>query len=622
MVDVDPARVESLGPAERILQTLLTYTDHCVHNRPGLISEDARSPVGVRWTPVTWKADEQGRKTVFRLQKVGRATQRVPAGTLGEDDRVRDARGAVVGTYRSAGLFPEVVAWMYGQVAQVWKLDNEFAAHWASWAFAQEHRDLKCVLAAFLLVQSRSGQPVVEDGVTLFHDDDHRAVGEAMCLLRRQDKRDLNPKLLLRVGQILELPAVADINRGLGFGRSARKPPLGRWPKAVEKWLRHREQNPKMLHGLVRAGFRQTVMKLARKVGYKPQTAAFFEVLRWKQKQSSDGRRELAIGVEVAAAETWEGLDEAAICERIVAQRPGWKRVVGMLPASVGVTPAIFAAAMEAGSLSDSDLVILTPTLEDLGLLEVPDIRARWQAALDAAENQRAANIARRVRKGDVAQALQDAADRASARAVAEVVRGLRIYVVVDKSGSMEGAIERARVCLAKMLVAFPLEALHVSIFNTTGREVVIKHPSKAGVEHAFRGHTAGGGTDYGAGVQALAHHQPEGDEDVLMMFVGDQLASPFHRAVTESGLDPVALALLYVTSAWGGQGNAVEQTAANLGIPCFRIEEDLFEDPYAVSRTLRNLIASTPVRKGAAPREQLVAKILATPLLTKPVWA
>ena len=46
---------------------------------------------------------------------------------------------------------PEAVAWVYAQCAEVWNLDNEFAAKWASRAFGEEHRDLKVVLCALML---------------------------------------------------------------------------------------------------------------------------------------------------------------------------------------------------------------------------------------------------------------------------------------------------------------------------------------------------------------------------------------------------------------------------------------------------------------------------------------
>ncbi|MCA9714117.1 MAG: VWA domain-containing protein [Myxococcales bacterium] len=623
---LNPQRVESLGPAERIIETLLTFNDHIVHNRPGIVTRDRGSLIGVRWHPATRRED-----VVYRLDKGGprkRKTVQTRVGKLEGDGRVT-VHGQTVAEYRAPGLFPEAATWLYSQIVEVWKLDNEFAARWASWSFVQEHRDLKVALAALMLVQSRCGDPVVEDGELLFHDDDFRAVGEAMCLLRRRDSRDLNPKLLLRVGDLLALPGVARLNRALGFGRSARKPPMGRYHKAVTRWLRHREQNPRLLQGLMRAGFKTTVMKLARRVGYKPLTPRFFELLRWKQKQSDDGRRSISIGAAVVAAESWIGLSEAQICERIVQTRPNYKRLVGLLPAEIGLTRAIVAAAVEAGCLSDSDLIILTPTLEDLDLLDVPCVSERWIAATEKAEDQRAAHIAERVRGKKVAEKLQDAADNALKKAVAEDVRGLRVYVAVDISASMGHAIEKAKGYLTKFLQGFPLDKLTVAVFNTSAREVTIRHPSAKGVEHAFKGFRAGGGTNHGAAIRDVFVRHPKGpDEDALFIFVGDQQQyGTFTEAVKSSGLDPVAFGFLYVAPAGFASNRAVEDTARNLAIPCFRIEEDMFSDAYAVSRTLRRLIASTPVgaranQAAAKPRDSLVETILKTPLLLKPVWA
>ncbi|MCB9760238.1 MAG: VWA domain-containing protein [Alphaproteobacteria bacterium] len=617
MTTIDPARLEALGPAEQLLRTLLTHSDHMVHHRPGVVVEDASTPAGVRWFPVTHKD-----KVVYRLEKKGRRRARVAIGALQRDGRVLGASGALVGRYRAPGLFPEVAAWLYGQVAEVWRLDNDFAARWASWAFAEEHRDLKVALAALMLVQSRCGEAVLEDGEVLFHDDDLRAVGEAMCLLRRRDGRDLNPKLLLRVGELLSLQEVGEINRRLGFGRSARNPTLGRWPKAVRRWLRHREQNPRMLEGLVRAGYRRTVMQLARRVGYKPLNPQFFAILRWKQTQAGDGRRAVALDLAVDDAETWQGLSEAEICRRIVRTRPSWKRVVGLLPAEPGLTRAIVAAAVEAGCVSDADLVILTPTLEDLGLLEIEAIGDRWLRATEAAENTRAANIAQRVRRKDTADKLREAADKALQREVEKELRDLRVYCAVDISGSMSGAIERSKVLLTRFLQGFPLEKLTVAVFNSTAREVPIRHPSAKGVEHAFKGYKAGGGTSHGAAFQQVfSNHPPAAHEDALVIVVGDQQDNPFADAVRRSGVRPVAFGFVEVDNGWSNQVRAVEDTATALGVPCFRLDESTFDDPYAVSRTLRRLIASTPVgaRKASTP---LVETILNTPLLERPLWA
>jgi hypothetical protein len=622
MTTENQQRLESLGPAERIVQSLTSYVDHIVHNRPGVVVADGRNKAGVRWSPATWK-EEDGEKTVFFVQKNGKRQVRTRAGVLNERNQVVDGP-RVIGEFRKPGLFPEVVAHLYKQVAEVWKMDNEFVARWGSWAFTGEYRDLKVVLAAFLLVQSRSGEPVVEDKEVLFYDDDFRAIGEAMCLIKA--KHDLSPKLLLRIGAVLDCSQIAEINRELGFGKSARNAARGRYYKVVDKWLRYREDNPRLLDGLVKAGFRTTVMSLARKVGYKPTTAKFFETLRWKQVQAKDGRRTIAVGAEVKKAETWVGLSEEEICERISSTKPNYKRIVGLLPPEVGLTRAIMTAAIEAGSVSDADLIILTPTLEELGLLTVPQVQERWKKATEKVENQRAANIAKNVKTKSAREGLQEAADTAAKRVLEEVTKDLRVYVVVDKSGSMDGAIDRAKDYLKKFLVGFPLDRLHVSVFNTMGKEVQIKASSSAAVEQAFRGHRAGGGTSYYEGVRALSHHKLKDGEDAIIIFVGDQLdnsMSSLVSAVQSSGINPVAFGLVPITSPWG-QGSVVRDAAVHLGIPCFEIEEAIFDDPYAITRTIRNLIASTPV--GSVARQQhrktLIEEILKTPLLSKPVWA
>jgi hypothetical protein len=76
-----------------------------------------------------------------------------------------------------------------------------------------------------------------------------------------------------------------------------------------------------------------------------------------------------------------------------------------------------------------------------------------------------------------------------------------------------------------------------------------------------------------------------------------------------------------------GWETSCVRDTASALGIPCFMIEENTFDDPYAIPRTIRNLVAATPVgqvtRGQALPkRVSLVEKILETDLLKKPAWA
>ncbi len=615
---------EQLGPAERIIESLTGYRDHCYHNRTGIV-RPSRDAVGKTWQYAVWKLEE-GKKNVYAMSKSGKKDVRTLVGVMGDD-------GKVIGTdieFRGAGLFPEVVAHLYQQVADVWAMDNEFAARWASWAMTQDHRDTKAVLCAFMLVQNRSGRPVMDGDRVAFRDDDFRVVGEAMMLAK-----DFDPKMLLRVGNILLLKEVAAINRKLGFGVSATRPAAGRYKDVVWLWLKRREQNPKLLDGLLKGGFRSQIMELAALVGYKPTTTSFFQKLRWKQKQSPDGRRAIGIGDEVAEAESWKGLSEEEICLRIERDKPNFKVLSGRLPAEVGLTRAIVCAAVEAGSLSDADLIILTPTLEDLGLLNTEPVKGRHAAALKNADNRRAANIAMRVRSQEVSDTLDEAADNATKKAVEAATRGIFVRIAIDISSSMREAIERSKVILAKFVQGFPPDRVGISVFNSQGRRVTLKEHSAAGVAHAFSGIAAGGNTSYFEGVRVFLQDEKRPEYDNIFIFVGDQEdGSPTELLV--QGLkvfEPVALMMLDVKrprpEQWVARCNTVGVAGALLGIPVIPIDERIFGDAYASVEAIRHLISSVPVRTAhrvgiaePAARVSLIDQILKTDLLVPPDWS
>lgn len=641
------ARAESLGPAERIIAALLGATEHLVHHRPGIVAPDARFATGVRWTPATCR-EVDGKAVVLAPRERKKGAEPVVLGERRPDGTVVSPAGAVLGRWQPAGLFEPFAAWMYRQVAEVYRLDPEFVARWASWSFPREHRDLKVVLAAFLLVQPRSGRALLDalgkpvrgqDGKPVCMEEDDREVGEAMVLLRRADKHDLNPKLVLRVGEVLRLGAVAGINRELGFGGGGKHPFLGRYPRAVEAWLRSREANPAAMASLVKAGYRRTVCRLAQSVRYKPSSSAFFRVLRWKQAQHADGRRTVGIGEAVDAAADWSMLDERQVCTVISAERPPWKRLVGLVPAAVGLTPAVVAAAIEAGCLSDRDLVIATPTLEDLGLLGVESIRARWEAATRAAEDGRARNVAKNVQDAGAKAVLEAAADAAQAKVAEEATRGLRVDVCVDVSGSMHASIPVAKLLVGRLLAGMPLEKVRIAVFNNYARELAIPraigdvegrlpaHAGKAVLDALFAPINAGGGTDYSTAVTVLSQGRGvTADEDTLVLFVGDEGEAGSTRLVAALRGVPslVGVGLVKVP---GDPGRVVQDAAASLGVPLLVLTPEMVpvDDPYAVPRVLRTMLLAAPrgpVRTEAPRRKGLVEEILETPRLRVPAWA
>ncbi len=573
-----------LGPAEKLLDLVLSSSAHLWHNRPGLEVDGA-------WQPRPKKGQP----------------------------RPKGAREV------QPGLHVAAAARLYEKLLEIYRLNADLMAHFASYALTQtDWRDLKVACAALMLVQHRSGQPVKDDdGAVGFYDDDFRRIGEAMLLFyEKKSTRMMTPKAVLRVAELLETAPIIALNRKAGFGDPAsKKAPLGRWKRAAQKWLAVRESNPAMLKGLVKAGFKETIKALARKCGFKPASQAFFEVLGWKQKQAAAGHRTVGLGeLSLQKQERFDGLSEAEICEAIETQRLAYKDVVGRLPKDVGLTPAIMAAVFP--SLSDRDLRILTPTLEELGLMADPQIRARWEQAIGAATDQRSLNIAKNVKTKALREKLEEAADVAARTAVREATKDVdvRVMFLIDKSGSMQGAIEQSKEALSRILAGFPLDRLHVATFDTMGTVLRPKAATRAAVQHMLKDVQADGGTVHGAAVRALkasGAEVPAGARLVVMVVgdeageAGDQLA----RAFRDCGYEPSAFALLVSVAGHAARGNTVRTCSAFMRVPFSEVAVAQFDDPYQVTRVLQALL-DAPVAVGAAPRLAWVERVMKTPLL------
>jgi len=576
-----PLPESQMGPAEKLLDLVLGSSAHLWHNRPGVNERG------------TWK----------------------PA-----------PRGTPPARVVRPGLFVPAATALYSRLLEIYQLNADLMAHFAAYAIVHtEWRDLKTACAALMLVQPKAGLPVRdEDGTVAFSDDDYRALGEAMVLYyAKKSKQMMTPKAVLRVGQFLEVPEIAALNRRAGFASPAsRKPPLGRWKQAASQWLAVREKNLPMLEGLVKAGYKETIKQMARKAGYKPADQVFFEVLGWKQKQSAGGHRKVGLGeLKLKKRERFDGLSEAEICEWIEMEKLGYKDVVGRLPKDVGLTPAIMVAVLP--SLSDRDLRMLTPTLEQLDLLTEPAIRARWDAAVQSATDQRALNVAKNVRGRELREKLEEAADVAARKAVAAASqdKDVRVFFLIDKSGSMEGAIEQSKEALARILAGFPPEKVHIATFDTMGTVLRPKAPTRVAVQHMLAKVTAAGGTLHGSAIQAIKRSGVDvpATAQLIVIVVGDENGEDggtVARAFQDAGYAPAALAL--ILSVASARGQTMRRCAQLMQVPFSEVAVDQFDDPYQVPRVLQALMEAPVPAGGAGARSAWVEKVMATPLLSK----
>lgn len=577
MTQRTPLPEHQMGPAEHLLDVILSSSAHLWHNRPGV-------DVNGVWHP---------------------------------------ARGRRRGTAVKPGLHVPAAVRLYGRLLEIYKLNPLLMAHFASYALTQtDWRDLKVAACALMLVQARHGEPVHDDdGTVAFYDDDYRSIGEAMMLhYQRGSTKMLTPKAVLRVVQLLETPEIAAMNRAAGFGDpTSKNPTRGRWSKAAAKWLAVRETNRPMLEGLVKAGYKQTIKQLARKARYKPRSSDFFSLLGWKQSQGKSGHRDVGMkDLELVKSQRMDGLSEAEICELIVSERLSYKEAVGRLPADVGLTPAIMVTLLP--TLSDRDLRLLTPTLEDLGLLADEAVKQRWERAVASATDQRALNIAKNVRSRDLAEKLEEAADNAARKAVEEATAELdvRVMFLIDKSGSMTEAIEHSKRALSKILAGFPMDKVHIATFDTMGTVLTPKAPTRAAVQHMLAPIKAHGGTSHSAAVQAINRAGVKIPESakLIVIVAGDEagergavLADTFRRMSYR--VDAMAL---MVSSNY--RGSTVRDCARTMGVPYSEVAADQFDDVYHVPRILSALL-DAPIMRSPGATFGLVERVMKTPLLT-----
>lgn len=580
----NPLPEAQMGPAEKLLDLVLSSSAHLWHNRPGIEVAGTWQMRPKKGTPLP-----RGAKEV------------------------------------KPGLHVTAADRLYTRLLEIYALNQDLFAHFASYALKEtDWRDLKVAAAALMLVQNRSGQPVKDDdGSVAFVDDDFRRIGEAMLLFyEKKSQRMMTPKAVLRVAELLETDEITKLNRKAGFGDPAsKKAPMGRWKRAAQKWLEYREANPQLLEGLVKAGFKETIKAIARKAGYKPKSQRFFEVLGWKQKQADGGHRTVGLGeLKLEKKDRFDGLSEVEICEAIETQRLAYKDVVGRLPKDVGLTPAIMAALVP--SLSDRDLRILTPTLESLGLMADAEIRQRWEKAIAESTDQRSLNVAKNVRSQALKEKLAEAADNATKKAVTEATKDVdvRVMFLIDKSGSMEGAIEQSKEALTKILAGFPLEKVHIATFDTVGTVLVPKAANSAAVKHMLQSIKASGGTVHAAAVRAIhsAGVRFPDTARLVVIVVGDEAGEAgdqFARCFRDLGYSPSAMAMLVSVAGHGARGNSVRSAAAQLKVPFSEVNASSFDDPYQVTRVLKALL-DAPVAVGAAPQQGWVERVMRTPLL------
>ncbi len=182
------------------------------------------------------------------------------------------------------------------------------------------------------------------------------------------------------------------------------------------------------------------------------------------------------------------------------------------------MTPSVLYAL--AKSMTDQELINNVGSLQKRGAFDNPDIREFIQdrlakaktstnvAALKSLEAVKSSNI-----DDEVREQLEDIADT-QVKAKGKIAKPTAI--LIDKSGSMQGAIELGKQ-LAALVSSLSTSDLYVYAFDTMPYPITCNSTNVADWGRALQGINAGGGTSSGSAVVALTRNKQYVEQIVLI---------------------------------------------------------------------------------------------------------
>lgn len=334
--------------------------------------------------------------------------------------------------------------------AKLAKEDPIFLAHFTSYAIGKlDSKDLKVVSTFFNSLSDADGTPFVvkeKDGNVYnseYKKPNFRVVSQAAIF-------HLEPKLVLRILQL----AVKKESYG-GFFSSGSH--FSKHLKtAVKKYLRYREENIKIVEGIVKSGLTRIYKNLYRFARISP-SLEVAGLLRWDQK---DGRE-----IEKREVLSFEGLTDIEIAEKIRNEKITTHVALGALPDEI--SPVIALAVLE--QATGNQAVILHSLWEEQGLLKDEEVRNLFEEKISTAKD--AIDRVERINSNisaETKKVMDNKKSEIRKKATGDIGK---VFVHIDISSSMDFAIDIAkeRGAIIAECVQNPEENFFWGAFNVRG---------------------------------------------------------------------------------------------------------------------------------------------------------
>jgi len=506
---------------------------------------------------------------------------------LSDEDRLKAYRAIVDGcnhVYSKGKIQKDRLSDVLNIFIQLAESDPYFLAHFTSYAVKKlESKDLKVISTfanslsdadgtPFITGKDSAGRPIYSP---TYKKPNFRMVSQAAI-------HELDPKLVSRVIEI------ANIKQALGSKQEATHF-ANSLKTAIKKWVKFREQNPKALEGIKKAGFAPTLKNIYRMLHLKPSQEAT-EILGWRQGSIKKGNVEK---IEKRNLIDFKNLSDIEIAQKIRDERIPILGAMGALPEKL--SPVVAAAILE--QASGNQAVILRNMFDSQGLLKDKEVMKVFKEKIATAKT-----ALDRVEKlnTEVDEEVQKVLKTAkSEKRKADVGDIGRVYVHIDISGSMEQAIEFAKNNCAIICecVKNPQENFFWGAFNTQGFSLGKPQSfEKDAFMAALYGLRANGGTNcLACYVDARGHNC---DTDIYITDQGHN-----HGEVREmiKHFDDAGYtrpkAVVIVDFSHGSADGAFKDQLESMGIPVSVIKPEKLTESALVSQAVKTaLLGATAV--------------------------
>jgi len=465
--------------------------------------------------------------------------------------------------------------------------DPYFLAHFTSYAMTKlDSKDLKVVSVFANSLSDADGTPF--SAGSTYRKPNLRVVSQAAI---QQNSFDV--KLLERLIEIatIKQPLGTKYREGTHFARHLQR--------AVKKYVRYREQNPKALMGIRKVGLSKRLQNIYRLMHIAP-TPEAASILGWKQKKGP--------AIEKMKVFNFSGLSDLQIAQKIRDEKLPPTGVLGALPDKM--SPVIAAAILEQSS--GDQAVILRELFDSQGLLKHAEVKKIFTEKIKEAKTalDRVERINTEIDE-DIQKELKKAKSESRKNAVGDIGK---IFLHIDISGSMNMAIEVAKDkgAIIAECTKNPEENFFWGVFNSSGS--ILKKPEtfeKDAFAAVLYGIRVGGGTD----CLALYEYARSKNCDIDV-YITDQGHNTGDieariRDMERKGIEkPRAAVIIHVPGS--DSCSKLKDGLEASGIPVSIIKPEALSESALVAQAVRTAL------KGAT---SIIEDIMQTPLLKLPHW-